>query len=100
MGGGAMDDAATGPFRGAPCGEVADGAGCATCAARAMIGVSDGGRILAMTCTAPDPPPIGCPPGGPSVPGGADIAVGSSIVVTTCLVVDLDLTIRISSELK
>ena len=59
--------------------------------ALAMIGVSAGGRTLAMTCTAPGPPPIGCPPDGPSVPGGADIAAASS----KSLVV-VDLTIRIS----
>ena len=59
--------------------------------ALAVIGVSAGGRTLAMTCTAPGPPPIGCPPDGPSVPGGADIAAASS----KSLVV-VDLTIRIS----
>ena len=38
--------------------------------ALAMIGVSAGGRTLAMTCMAPGPPPIGCPPDGPSMPRG------------------------------
>ena len=77
MGGGGMADAVTGgPFRGAACcGEDEGCAGSATCAAWAMIGVSAGGRGLAMTCTDPDPL-AGCP--------AASVAVGEDMCATGC----------------
>ena len=77
MGGGGMADAVTGgPFRGAACcGEDEGCAGSATCAAWAMIGVSAGGRGLAMTCTDPDPL-ADCP--------AASVAVGEDMCATGC----------------
>lgn len=77
MGGGGMADAVTGgPFRGAACcGEDEGCAGSATCAAWAMIGVSAGGRGLAMTCTDPDPL-ADCP--------AASVAVGEDMSATGC----------------
>ena len=72
-----MADAVTGgPFRGAACcGEDEGCAGSATCAAWAMIGVSAGGRGLAMTCTDPDPL-ADCP--------AASVAVGEDMSATGC----------------